>query len=170
MDASIKHDGYQLHDPRCDALYYFHTANAATAKADELGASRFQFRSADDHCMWVHKRSGQWVREDDQPLDVIQKRMDEQTFLDLSDRAMLRLLAPEDAQDVDEDRPHALADIFALRAIQAPALRQRAVAWMVRLATDSEHYRARLETARRVVPDSELTELNAALAAIATEA
>ena len=170
MNASMGFDGYQLHDPRCEALYYFATANAAAAKAEELGASRFQFCSASGRHLSVQKRSGQWVRADGKPLGVVQQRIDGAAYLDLATRAIDRIGNSESAVDLDRDRLHAVADIFALRSIQDPRLRVLAIEWMVKLASVSESYRSKLETANRVVSNKDLAELNAALAAHTTEA
>jgi len=55
---------FEISDPLTDATYRFQTAEAVTAKANELGATRFQERSADGQVSQISKVDSEWRRSD----------------------------------------------------------------------------------------------------------
>jgi hypothetical protein len=177
MDANIQNQGgkelaerikanlaepqhrYELHDPFAETTFRFQTAEAATAKADELGASRFQHRDADGAVKQVDKVEGQWwVRnaplapqnsqqppaQEDKPLASVQEAIDRDSLSAIEARAEQRA---ELGQGFDTDKEMALADAHAFRRIQDPALQESAAVDMANNARAYPEYKAGLDKA-----------------------
>ncbi len=150
---------YELHDPFADTTFRFQTAEAATAKADELGASRFQHRDADRSVKQVDKVDGQWwVRNEplppqnsqqppapeDKPLISVQEAIDRESLNTIEARAEQRA---EVGQGFDADKEMADADAHAFRRIQNPALQESAAVDMANNARNYPEYKAGLDKA-----------------------
>ena len=150
---------YELHDPFTETTFRFQTAEAATAKADELGASRFQHRDADGSVKQVDKVDGQWwVRneplppqnsqqapaQDDKPLASVQEAIDRESLRAIEARAEQRA---EVGQGFDADKEMALADAHAFRRIQTPAWQESAAVEMANNARQSPEYKEGLDKA-----------------------
>ncbi len=73
--AETQHQ-FEISDPLTDATYRFPTAEAVTAKANELGASQFQERSADGQVSQISKVDSVWMRSDGKSLADIQTQID----------------------------------------------------------------------------------------------
>lgn len=177
MDANIQNQGgkelaerikanlaepqhrYELHDPFAETTFRFQTAEAATAKADELGASRFQHRDADGAVKQVDKVEGKWwVRnaplapqnsqqppaQEDKPLASVQEAIDRDSLSAIEARAEQRA---ELGQGFDTDKEMALADAHAFRRIQNPALQESAAVNMANNARAYSEYKAGLDKA-----------------------
>jgi hypothetical protein len=177
MDANIQNQGgkelaerikanlaepqhrYELHDPFAETTFRFQTAEAATAKADELGASRFQHRDADGAVKQVDKVDGQWwVRnaplapqnsqqppaQEDKPLASVQATIDRDSLSAIEARAEQRAGV---GQGFDTDKEMALADAHAFRRIQDPALQESAAVDMANNARAYPEYKAGLDKA-----------------------
>ena len=177
MDANIQNQGgkelaerikanlaepqhrYELHDPFAETTFRFQTAEAATAKADELGASRFQHRDADGAVKQVDKVDGQWwVRnaplapqnsqqppaQEDKPLASVQEAIDRDSLSAIEARAEQRAGV---GQGFDTDKEMALADAHAFRRIQDPALQESAAVDMANNARAYPEYKAGLDKA-----------------------
>lgn len=177
MDANIQNQGgkelaerikanlaepqhrYELHDPFAETTFRFQTAEAATAKADELGASRFQHRDADGAVKQVDKVDGQWwVRnaplapqnsqqppaQEDKPLASVQEAIDRDSLSAIESRAEQRAGV---GQGFDTDKEMALADAHAFRRIQDPALQESAAVDMANNARAYPEYKAGLDKA-----------------------
>lgn len=177
MDANIQNQGgkelaerikaslaepqhrYELHDPFAETTFRFQTAEAVTAKADELGASRFQHRDADGSVKQVDKVDGQWwVRsgqqppqnsqqpptQEDKPLASVQQAIDRESLTAIEARAEQRAGV---GQGFDADKEMAVADAHAFRRIQDPALQESAAVDMANIARDYPEYKAGLDKA-----------------------
>lgn len=177
MDANIQNQGgeelaerikanlaepqhrYELHDPFADTTFRFQTAEAATAKADEIGASRFQHRDADRSVKQVDKVDGQWwVRneplspqnsqqppaQEDKPLASVQEAIDRESLSAIEARAEQRA---EVGQGFDADKEMADADAHAFRRIQNPELQESAAVDMANNTRDYPEYKTGLDKA-----------------------
>lgn len=145
---------YQLHDPRDDARYIFHRASEATRKADELGATQFQYTPRENEFVQVAKFEETWSAYESerdasgekrtpiegQSLDDIQAAEDRQAASDIAARAV-------DSRDQDEAAAKARAeqDAAALRRIDNERTREAAVAQIATAAQASETYKAAFE-------------------------
>ena len=134
---------YELHDPFAETTFRFQTAEAATAKADELGASRFQHRDADGSVKQVDKVDGQWwVRneplppqnsqqapaQDDKPLASVQEAIDRDSLRAIEARAeqLRRGAAPATAAGIAAalvrlTAPTQMGTLFKAMAVTHPA-------------------------------------------------
>lgn len=109
---------FEMRDPLMDTTYRFESAEAATAKADELGSTRFQHVQTDGALKQVNKVDGSWVRDDGKPLDEALDRRQE-----LSAEAV----APADSKawiaELQEERRRKAAERAADAAQTAPAVK-----------------------------------------------
>lgn len=179
MDASIQNQGgkeladrikstlaepqhrYELHDPFAETTFRFQTAEAVTAKAEELGASRFQHRDADGSVKQVDKVEGQWwVRNEpvpaqlsqqapareDKPLASLQETIDRDALSGIEIRSEQRAIAGQGV-DAETDRRMAEADAFAFRRIQDKGWQESAAVEMASNAREYPEYKTGLDKA-----------------------
>jgi len=157
LEARIKSDlaeeqhRYQIHDPFAETTFRFPTAETATAKADELGASRLQHVAADGSITQVDKVDGQWMLIGQQEVNL--RLADQQDGID---RASLRSIGARASQraevakldlDFHADKDMATADAFAFRRIQAPELQELAAIEMANNARQYPEYKEGLDKA-----------------------
>ena len=137
---------FELQDPFAETTYRFQTSEAATAKADELRASRFQARGADGQVAQISKVDGQWKRDDGRALDDIQAEFDKESIQAIEGRAQQRAAAGQGI-DAETDKQMALADAYAFRCIQEPGWQESAAVQMADNARDYPEYKAGLDKA-----------------------
>lgn len=150
---------FELQDPFAETTFRFPTSEAATAKADALGASRFQHRDADGSVKQVDKVDGQWwVRneplppqnsqqppaQEDKPLASVQEAIDRESLSAIEARAEQRAGV---GQGFDADKEMAVADAHAFRRIQDPSRQEGAAVVMAGNAHDYPEYKAGLDNA-----------------------
>ena len=171
-DLSKAQHRYGLQDPRNDAKYLIATANEMVAKADELGATRFQGYTADRAVSQINKVDGEWRRDDGKTLAEVQAGIDQDSIAEISKRAQLRA----QAGDVDHtiDRKLALADASAFLRIQDPKMQELAAVTMADNSQEYPNYKTGLEVAytgylRNPPKISAIAERVSELAAISTE-
>lgn len=137
---------FELQDPFAETTYRFQTSEAATAKADELRASRFQARGADGQVAQISKVDGQWKRDDGKALDDIQAEVDKESIQAIEGRAQQRAAAGQGI-DAETDKQMAKADAYAFRRIQEPGWQESAAVQMADNASDYPEYKAGLDKA-----------------------
>lgn len=137
---------FELQDPFAETTYRFQTSEAATAKADELRASRFQARGADGQVAQISKVDGQWKRADGKALDDIQAEVDKESIQAIEGRAQQRAAAGQGI-DAETDKQMAKADAYAFRRIQEPGWQESAAVQMADNARDYPEYKAGLDKA-----------------------
>ena len=137
---------FELQDPFAETTYRFQTSEAATAKADELRASRFQARGADGQVAQISKVDGQWKRDDGKALDDIQAEVDKESLQAIEGRAQQRAAAGQGI-DAETDKKMVLADAHAFRRIQEPGWQESAAVQMADNARDYPEYKAGLDKA-----------------------
>ena len=145
---------YQLHDARDDARYVFHRASEATRKADELGATQFQYTPRENEFVQIAKFGETWSAYhserdatgerrtplEGQSLDDIQAAEDRQAAGDIASRA-----AASGEQSQADASERARLDAAALRRIEDERIRDAARAQVTAAAAASEAYKAQLE-------------------------
>lgn len=62
--AAAEPKGYQLHDPFAEVTHRDKSSAMIIAKAEELGATRFQAEMTDGTYLQVEKQGAQWIRQD----------------------------------------------------------------------------------------------------------
>lgn len=132
---------FEISDPRTDATYRFQTAEAVTAKADELGATRFQGRSADGQVMQISKVDGDWKRSDGKSLADIQAEIDKASVKAIEARAEQRAAAGHSV-DAETDKQMALVDARDFRRIQNPDWQDKAAEQITENARVNANYKA----------------------------
>ena len=132
---------FEISDSRTDATYRLYTAEDATAKAEELGATRFQGRSADGQVMQISKVDGDWKRSDGKSLADIQAEIDKASVESIKARAEQRAAAGHGV-DAETDRQMALADAFDFRRIQNPDSQDNAAEQITENARVNANYKA----------------------------
>ena len=137
---------FELQDPFAETTYRFQTSEAATAKADELRASRFQARGANGQVAQISKVDGQWKRDDGKALDDIQAEVDKESIQAIEGRAQQRAAAGQGI-DAETDKQMAKADAYAFRRIQEPGWQESAAVQMADNASDYPEYKAGLDKA-----------------------
>ena len=137
---------FELQDPFAETTYRFQTSEAATAKADELRASRFQARGADGQVAQISKVDGEWKRDDGKALDDIQAEVDKESLQAIEGRAQQRAAAGQGI-DAETDMQMAKADAYAFRRIQEPGWQESAAVQMADNARDYPEYKAGLDKA-----------------------
>ena len=135
------HHRFEISDSRFDAKYRFYTAEAVTAKADELGATRFQGRSADGQVSQISKIDGDWKRSDGKSLADIQAEIDKASVESIKARAEQRAAAGHGV-DAETDKQMALADAFDFRRIQNPDSQDNAAEQITENARVNASYKA----------------------------
>jgi len=145
-DLSKAQHRYGLQDPRNDAKYLIATANEMIAKADELGATRFQGYTADRAVSQISKVDGEWRRDDGKTLAEVQSGIDQDSIAEISKRAQLR---EQVGQDIDHgiDRKLALADASAFLRIQDPKMQELAAVVIADNTREFPNYKTGLEVA-----------------------
>jgi len=132
---------FEISDSRTDTMYRLYTAEDATAKAEELGATRFQGRSADGQVMQISKVDGDWKRSDGKSLADIQAEIDKASVESIKARAEQRAAAGHGV-DAETDRQMALADAFDFRRIQNPDSQDNAAEQITENARVNANYKA----------------------------
>jgi hypothetical protein len=132
---------FEISDSRTDATYRLYTAEDATAKAEELGATRFQGRSADGQVMQISKVDGDWKRNDGKSLADIQAEIDKASVESIKARAEQRAAAGHGV-NAETDRQMALADAFDFRRIQNPDSQDNAAEQITENARVNANYKA----------------------------
>jgi hypothetical protein len=132
---------FEISDPRTDAMYRLYTAEDATDKAEELGATRFQGRLADGQVMQISKVDGEWKRSDGKSLDDIQAEIDKASIEAIKARAEQRALAGHGV-DAETDKQMALADALDFRRIQNPDLQDSAAKQITENIRANSNYKA----------------------------
>jgi hypothetical protein len=125
VDLAEIHHRFEISDPRYDATYRFYTAEAVTAKADEIGVTRFQGRTADGQVSQISKADGEWKRSDGKSLADIQAEIDKDSVASIKARAEQRAAAGHSV-DAETDKQMALVDALDLRRIQNPDWQDKA--------------------------------------------
>ena len=145
-DLSKAQHRYGVQDPRNDAKYLIGTANEMIAKADELGATRFQGYTADRAVSQISKVDGEWRRDDGKTLAEVQSVIDQDSIAEISKRAQLR---EQVGQDIDHgiDRKLALADASAFLRIQDPKMQELAAVVIADNTREFPNYKTGLEVA-----------------------
>ncbi len=152
---------YELHDPFAETTYRFPTAEAARAKADEMGATRFQHRDAEGGIKQVDKVDGQWwVRNEptppqnsqqppaaaDKPLASVQAEIDRDALRSIEIRAEQRAAVGQ-GLDANTDREMATVDAHAFRRIEDKGLQESAAVEMANNARQHPEYKTGLDNA-----------------------
>lgn len=137
---------FELQDPLADTSYRFPNAEAATAKADELGASRIQHVAADGKVSQVNKVDGEWKRDDGKALAEVQADIDKESVRGIEARAEQRAAAGQGV-DAETDKQMALADAHAFRRIQDQYRQEDAAVQMADNARDYPEYKGSLDKA-----------------------
>ena len=137
---------FEISDPLTDATYRFQTAEAVTAKANELGATRFQERSADGQASQISKVDSEWRRSDGKSLADIQAEIDKDSVIAIAARAEQRKAAGQGV-DAKTDKQMALADARDFRRIQNPGWQEIAAAQIAENTNTNPAYQAALEKA-----------------------
>lgn len=152
---------YELHDPFAETTLRFQTAEAVTAKAEELGTTRFQHRESDNTVKQVDKVDGQWwVRNEplapqnsqqppareDKPLSSVQEAIDREALSGIEIRAEQRAIAGQGV-DAATDKQMALADAHAFRRIENPAWQESAAVEMANNTREYPEYKDGLDKA-----------------------
>jgi hypothetical protein len=137
---------FEISDPLTDATYRFQTAEAITAKVNELGATRFQERSADGQVSQISKVDSKWTRSDGKSLADIQAEIDKDSVIAIAARAEQRK-ATGQGVDAKTDKQMALADARDFRRIQNPGWQEIASVQIAENANTSPAYQAALEKA-----------------------
>ena len=137
---------FEISDPLTDATYRFQTAEAITAKVNELGATRFQERSADGQVSQISKVDSEWRRSDGKSLADIQAEIDKDSVIAIAARAEQRK-ATGQGVDAKTDKQMALADARDFRRIQNPGWQEIASVQIAENANTSPAYQAALEKA-----------------------
>jgi hypothetical protein len=132
---------FEISDPRTDATYRFYTAEDATAKAEELGATRFQGRSADGQVSQISKVDGDWKRSDGKSLADIQAEIDKVGVESIKARAEQRAAAGQGV-DAETDKQLALVDARDFRRIQNPDSQDKAAEQITENARVNPNYKA----------------------------
>lgn len=135
-----KQHRFELQDLFADTTFRFQTAEAATAKADQLGTTRFQNRDAAGSVKQVNKVGGQWVRDDGQILADVQDDIDRDSVRTIEARAEQRA-AVGLGLDAEVDKQMALADAHAFRRIQDPTWQEKVAVKMADIARKYPEYR-----------------------------
>ncbi len=144
---------FEISDPLTDATYRFQTAEAITAKVNELGASRFQERSADGQVSQISKVDSVWTRSDGKSLADIQAEIDKDSVIAIAARAEQRKAAGQGV-DAKTDKQIALADARDFRRIQNPGWQESAAVQIAENANTNPAYQAALEkTAPKVAQE-----------------
>jgi len=161
---------FEVYDPFVETTYRFPTAQEAIVKADDLGASRFQYREADETVKQVDKVDGQWwVRNlplrmqdhqhppypEDKPLAAVQEKIEMDALIDIESRAARRAAIGQrfDATinylgyDIKADKMMASVDAFAFRRIQDPVLQKNAATVIAKTARQFPDYKDGLDKA-----------------------
>ncbi len=137
---------FEISDPLTDATYRFQTAEAITAKVNELGASRFQERSADGQVSQISKVDSEWRRSDGKSLADIQAEIDKDSVIAIAARAEKRK-ATGQGVDAKTDKQMVLADARDFLRIQNPEWQERAAVQIAENANTNQAYQAALEKA-----------------------
>lgn len=136
---------FELQDPFAETTFRFPTSEAATAKADELGATRFQAREADGQISQIGKIGGEWKRDDGKALADIQAEIDRDSIRAIEARAVRR--AAIRRGDANTDKQMALADAHAFRRIQGRSCQGSAAVQMADNARNYPEYKSGLDKA-----------------------
>ncbi len=154
---------FEISDPRTDATYRFKTAEAAMDKAHELGAIRFQGRSADGQVSQISKVEGEWTRSDGKSLADIQTQIDTDSVVAIEARAKQRKEAGQDV-DTKTDQQMALVDVNDFRRIQNPIAQKSAMVQIAENANTNSAYQAALEKAApnlaQAIKDEQTSEIS----------
>lgn len=152
---------YQLRDPFAETTFHFATASQAIAKADEMGATRFQHISAAQSSSQVDKVDGQWfVRgqptppdrsqeppgANDRPLSEVQADEDRAALRAIEERAQQRAELDRESSE-ETDKTMAEVDAFAFRRIEDAKLQERAAIAMAMNARAFPNYKSGLDAA-----------------------
>lgn len=152
---------YELQDPFAETTYRFPTSEAAKAKAEEMGATRFQHRDAEGAVKQVDKVDGEWyVRNEttppwnsqqppaaaDKPLASVQAEIDRDALRAIEIRAEQRAAVGQ-GLDADTDREMATADAHAFRRIEDKGLQESAAVEMANNAREYPNYKEGLDKA-----------------------
>jgi hypothetical protein len=137
---------FEISDPLTDTTYKFQTAEAITAKVNELGASRFQKRSADGQVSQISKVDSVWTRSDGKSLADIQAEIDKDSVIAIAARAEQRKVTGQGV-DAKTYKQMALADARDFRRIQNPGWQEIASVQIAENANTSPAYQAALEKA-----------------------
>lgn len=152
---------YELHDPFAETTFRFPTSEAAKAKAEEMGATRFQHRDADGAVKQVDKVDGEWyVRNEltppqdsqkppsaaDKPLASVQEEIDQDALRSIEIRAEQRAAVGQ-GLDAETDREMAKADAHAFRRIEDKGLQESAAVEMANNAREYPEYKEGLDKA-----------------------
>lgn len=152
---------FELHDPFAETTFRFPTAKAAKAKADEMGATRFQHCDAGGTVRQVDKVDGEWWARSEQtppqdsqrppgaadkPLASVQEEIDRSALRDIEARAALRLKLGQ-ALDADTGLQMATADAHAFRRIESEGWQESAAVEMALNAYEDPGYMAGLRDA-----------------------
>lgn len=137
---------FEISDPLTDATYSLQTVEAITAKVNELGATRFQERSADGQVSQISKVDSEWRRSDGKSLADIQAEIDKDSVIAIEARAEQRK-ATGQGVDAKTDKQMALADARDFRRIQNPGWQESAAVQMAENTNTNPAYQAALEKA-----------------------
>ncbi|MEI6067938.1 MAG: LPD7 domain-containing protein [Methylococcaceae bacterium] len=140
-DLADLHHRFEISDSRFDAKYRFYTAEAVTAKADEIGATRFQERTADGQVSQISKVDGEWKRSDGKSLADIQAEIDKASVKAIEARAEQRAAAGHGV-DAETDKQMALVDARDFRRIQNPDWQDKAAEQIAENARVNPNYKA----------------------------
>lgn len=141
---------FELPDELADTTYRFATSHEAVGKADELGATRFQYLDRWGGAMQVKKVEGAWLvhdvhrRRDDRLLTRVQEDLDRDLVRAIQSRAEQRSDAGMSAgQALDQDM--ATADARAFRGIEHRSWREEAALTIAMNAGRAPAYAAGLD-------------------------
>jgi Large polyvalent protein-associated domain 7 len=140
-DLADLHHRFEINDSRYDAKYRFYTAEAVTAKADEIGATRFQERTADGQVSQISKVDGEWKRSDGKSLADIQAEIDKDSVKAIEARAEQRAAAGHGV-DAETDKQMALVDARDFRRIQNPDWQDKAAEQIAENSRANPNYSA----------------------------
>ena len=140
-DLADLHHRFEINDSHYDAKYRFYTAEAVTAKADEIGATRFQERTADGQVSQISKVDGEWKRSDGKSLADIQAEIDKDSVKAIEARAEQRAAAGHGV-DAETDKQMALVDARDFRRIQNPDWQDKAAEQIAENSRANPNYSA----------------------------
>ena len=136
---------YELHDPFAEVTYRLSTAHEAMATAEKIGSTRFQEVTPDGQLAQINQVNGEWQRDDGKNLKDVQAEIDSDSLLAIEARSEQRTAIGQGVDNVD--RPRAIADAYAFRRIQDPALQQYAASLMADNADEYPEYKNSLDKA-----------------------
>lgn len=147
---------FELHDPRHESTYPLLNAEAAIAKAEELGAKGFRQVLDDGRRTQIRKNDGEWNREDGKSLSDIQAEIDKDSLKAIEARSAQRAAIGQGDIPSGTDELMAKADARAFNRIQDHVYLKAAAVVISNNAIYSSEYNEALnknhsETADKVV-------------------